>query len=52
MRQMPSNAGEIDADLSREVLVAQRAAESAAFAARRRMLVHDRWMDELAKMLS
>ncbi len=52
MRRMPSQQGEIDVDLSREVLVAQRAAETAAFTARRRMLAHDRWMDEMVKMLS
>jgi preprotein translocase subunit SecA len=52
MQRMPSNEGEIDMDLSREVLVAQRAAETAAFTARRQMLVHDRWMDEMAKMLT
>ena len=52
MRRMPNNQGEIDVDLSRELLVAQRAAETAAFIARRRMLLHDRWMDEMVKMLS
>ena len=31
MRRMPNRQGEIDVDLSREVLVAQRAAETAAF---------------------
>jgi preprotein translocase subunit SecA len=52
MERMPNRAGEIDADLSRELLVAQRAAEAAAFAGRRRMLGHDRWIGEMLKMLS
>ena len=30
MQRMPSKEGEIDVDLSRDVLVAQRAAETAA----------------------
>jgi preprotein translocase subunit SecA len=52
MQRMPSNEGEIEMDLSREVLVAQRAAEAAAFTARRQMLVYDRWVDEMVEMLS
>ncbi|MGO9111657.1 MAG: preprotein translocase subunit SecA [Thermoguttaceae bacterium] len=52
MQRMPSNEGEIEVDLSADVLIAQRAAETAAFVARRRMLVHDRWMDGMVKMLS
>ena len=52
MRGMPSHHGEIDKDLSQEVLIAQRTAEAAAFAARRKMLVHDHWLDEIAKTLS
>jgi preprotein translocase subunit SecA len=51
MRRMPGQEGEIHVDLSGDVLVAQRAAEAASFAARRRMLVHDRWMDEMATMV-
>ena len=51
IERMPSKEGEIDADLAREVLVAQCAAETAAFTARRRMLAHDRWIDEMVKTL-
>jgi preprotein translocase subunit SecA len=51
MRQMPNLQGEIAADLSREVLIAQHTAASAAFAARRQMLEHDRWIDDLTKVL-
>ena len=51
MQHMPNKEGEVDVDLSRDVFVAQRAAETAAYIARRRMLAHDRWMDEMAKML-
>ncbi len=51
MQRMPSTEGEIAADLSADVLAAQGAAEAAAFAARRRMLLHDRWMDEMGTML-
>ena len=52
MRQMPARDGEIVVDLARDVLFAQRAAETAAFAARRRMLVRDHWLDEMVQMMS
>ena len=51
MQRMPSREGELDVDLWRDVLVAQRTAEAAAFTARQRMLAHDRWIDELVQML-
>ncbi len=51
MAQLHNDDGEIAVDLSRDVLIAQRAAEAAAYAARRRMLAHDRWMDEMVQML-
>jgi preprotein translocase subunit SecA len=51
MRQTPGQQGEIEIDFARDVLLAQRAAETAAFAARRRMLAHDRWMDEMCKSM-
>jgi preprotein translocase subunit SecA len=51
MRNLPVRDGEIDADHSAAVLAAQRAAESAAYAARRRMLSQDRWIDEVAQAI-
>ena len=51
MQQMPSREGLIDGDLAGEVLAAQRAAETAALIARRRMLAHDCWMDEITKLM-
>ena len=47
MKHMPSRDGEISANLARNIHRAQCAAERDAYAARRRMLAYDRWIDSL-----
>jgi preprotein translocase subunit SecA len=46
MASMPRRDGEILTDLSREVAAAQQRAEKAAYQVRRRLLAHDRWIDQ------
>lgn len=52
MRAAPHRAGELAADFSAEVKSLQAKLEAQAYAERRRMLLRDRWLEELAGTLA
>lgn len=52
MRNAPATGGELAADFSEEVFHAQRRAESAAYAGRRRIMAYDTWLDEVLTTLA